>query len=100
MSLNSKALVGVPVRTKIGQTIGKLASLEIDPDTGRISALRVRVRGFVPGLLDDETFVGWSQVVSMDEKEIVVVDAFVPAGATLAKNDFVSPPAHLKEQSS
>ncbi|MBI5654912.1 PRC-barrel domain-containing protein [Candidatus Uhrbacteria bacterium] len=99
MNLNSKALVGVPVRTKAGQLVGKLSSLEIDSETGRISLLRVRVRGMVPGLLDDEAFVAWSQVVSMSEKEIVVVDASVPATARLAKSDFAAPSAHLKEQS-
>lgn len=86
MVINSKSLVGVPVRTAAGQMVGKLASLEIDAETGRISVLRVRVRGMVPGLLDDESFVAWSQVVSMSEKEIVVVDAIAPATARLVKS--------------
>jgi len=99
MRLNSKALGGVPVRTKAGMAVGKLASLELDSDTGRLTALLVRVRGMVPGLLDNELIVAWSQVVTMSDKEILVADNIAPAGASLAKNDFAAPPAQFKERS-
>ncbi len=85
MKLNSKVLVGVPVRTKMGLAVGRLASLELDSDTGRLTSLLVRGKGVVAGLLEDQLVVSWSQVVSMSDKEIVVQDNFSPAGAVLAK---------------
>jgi len=98
MNLNTKTLVGTKVITQSGMAVGKLASLELDGDTGRVTALKVRTRGMVPGLLDNELIVAWSQVVSMSEKEIVVVDNLSRANAVLAKKDFAAPPAQLKEQ--
>jgi len=98
MNLNSRALVGTPVRTRSGTPVGKLASLDFEAETGHLAALRVRVRGMVPGLLDDEILVAWSQVVSLDEREIVVEDASVAARASiLARKDLPAASAHLKE---
>lgn len=99
MLLNSKTAMGLPVRTKSGIQLGKLASFDLDAETGRLTALHVRVRGMVPGLLDDEAIVAWPQVVTMDDKEIVVVDSFATRGVTLAKKDFASPAANFKERS-
>lgn len=99
MNLNSKTLVGTPVRTRSGTPVGKLASLDFEADTGRLAALHVRVRGVVPGLLDDEALIAWSQVVSLDEREILVEDAAVVAGqAILARKDMAAPSAHFKER--
>lgn len=99
MHLNSRAMVGTPVRTRSGTPVGKLASLDFEADTGRLAAVRVRVRGVVPGLLDDEALVAWSQVVSLDEHEAVVEDAAVRAGpAILARKDMPAPSAHFKER--
>jgi len=99
MNLNSKNVVGTPVRTRSGTPVGKLASLDFEADTGRLATVRVRVRGMVPGLLDNETLVTWSQVVSLDEREVVVEDAAVSAGsAILARKDIPAAPAHFKER--
>jgi len=99
MNLNSRSLVGTPVRTRSGTPVGKLASLDFEADTGRLAVLRVRVRGMVPGLLDDEALVAWSQVVSLDEREIVVDDAAVTVGSSvLARKDLAAPSAHFKER--
>lgn len=99
MNLNSKTLVGTPVKTRSGTFLGKLASLDFEADTGRLAALRVRVRGMVPGLLDDEALVAWAQVVSLGEREIIVEDAAIKAGsAVLAQKGMPIAPAHLKER--
>lgn len=99
MNLNSKSLVGTPVRTRSGTPVGKLASLDFEADTGRLAVLRVRVRGMVPGLLDDEVAVAWSQVVSLDQREIVVADAAATAkSAVLARGDMAAPAAQFKER--
>jgi sporulation protein YlmC with PRC-barrel domain len=101
MNLNSKSLVGTPVRTRSGMPVGKLASLDFEADTGRLAMLRIRVRGVVPGLLDNEALVAWPQVVSLGEREIVVEDAVAKRGtATLARKEMHIASAHLKERTS
>ena len=78
MLLNSKSLPGLPVRTRSGQAVGKAVSADIDLDTGRVAAIRVRTRGLVPGLMDHELSVAWNQIVEMTETEIIVQDGTVP----------------------
>ncbi len=87
MVLNSKDLSGVPVRTKSGVLLGKCASLDLDSDTGRLEAIRVKARGFVSGLLGDVLVVPWSSILELNDKLIIVADAAVPAGATVLAAD-------------
>ena len=85
MVLNSKALTNIPVRTKSGMAVGRFASLDLDADSGRLMAIRVRVPGVVPHLLDDEVIVQWAQIISISEDEVVISDASVPVGRWLAQ---------------
>lgn len=82
MHVAGRRLVGVPVRTRSGKDIGKLSDILIDGETGRIAFVLVRARGFIPGLLDQELRIAWSQVISISEKEVIVTDGSVPTGAT------------------
>ena len=84
MLVNSKKLTGLRVVTKSAAVLGRVASLDIDSESGRIETFRVRTRGLVAGLLEGELMVHWSQVVEMTEKELVVSDAAIPAGARIA----------------
>ena len=80
MQTRSQKLHGIPVNTRSGTWIGKLADVSIETDTGRVDAILVRSRGFIPGLLEGELRISWSQVVSLSPKEVIVVDNVVPQG--------------------
>ena len=82
--LNSKRMVGVPVKTTSGVPVGSVASLDFDEETGRLAILYVRARGVVSKLLEDELVVSWSQIVTITESEVVIKDAYVPQGVTVA----------------
>ena len=87
MVLNSKRLGGTLVRTKSGERLGKVASLDFDADTGRLAAIHVTPHGAVASLLAGELLVAWSSVYSMSEEEVVVEDSVVPVTARrLAKS--------------
>jgi sporulation protein YlmC with PRC-barrel domain len=90
MQVNGRKLVNIPVKTKSGQALGRLSDIVIDADTGRLSFLQVRVRGFIPGLMDQELRIAWAQVVSLSDKEAIVADAAVEA---LARNRIAIAPA-------
>lgn len=77
-----RRLVGMPVRTRSGQVIGKLIDVVMELETGRLAFLLVRARGFIPGLMDQELQIAWAQVISLNEKEAIVTDGSVPSGAT------------------
>ncbi|OGL74082.1 hypothetical protein A3E39_00625 [Candidatus Uhrbacteria bacterium RIFCSPHIGHO2_12_FULL_60_25] len=81
MVVNTKQLVGLPVVTRGGVAVGKVAGFDIETETGRLTALRVKARGLVPGLLDQELLVAWNQVVEIAKDKVVVQDGVVPVGA-------------------
>jgi len=88
MLVNTRDMVGNPVRTKTGLLLGRLKSLDFDAETGRLDALHVKIRGPVPGLLDDELIIAWVQVISMNDKEIIVADNFAEQGAAKVRKWF------------
>lgn len=80
MIVNTKHLIGLPVVTQGGVSVGKVSGFDFDTDTGRLAALRVKARGIVPGLLDQELAVAWSQVVEITKDGVLVQDGTVPLG--------------------
>lgn len=83
MNIHSKELIGLPVHTRAGLAIGKVASLDVDMDTGRIAAFYVKSGNLVTGLLADELMVSWASVIELTSDALIVADNTVPAGATL-----------------
>ncbi len=101
MIVNSKKMAGVPVRTEAGFSVGKVVSFDLDGDTGKLTVFRVRIPGAVPALLDQEAMISWSQIVSMSDQEVVVVDAVVREMAAAKANPrMAAPPAHLSQTES
>ncbi|KAA0207003.1 PRC-barrel domain containing protein [Candidatus Uhrbacteria bacterium] len=98
MILNSKAMSGLPVETRSGQSLGRIASFDVDADTGRIKTFHVKSGNLVSGLLGDELMVDWGQVLELTEMRLVVADSAVPAGErALAKAATAAPPATFME---
>ena len=83
MNINSRVLIGLAVETNSGKAIGKVASVDVDADTGRIAIFHVKAGGLVAGLLSDELDVSWDAVIELTSEKLVVADATVPQGATL-----------------
>lgn len=81
MRLNSKAFAGTPVQTRSGQTLGKVASVNFDSESGRLAGICVKTRGLVPGLLDQELFVAWDQIIEITATAVIVQEGTIPVGA-------------------
>ncbi|GEM_PF-1180264 len=88
MLVNSKRLSHALVRTRSGTSVGKVSSLDLDAETGRLVTLHVRVSGVVLGLLDQETLVAWSQIVSLSETEVIVEDTAVTSASARFAESF------------
>jgi sporulation protein YlmC with PRC-barrel domain len=82
MTVNSKAMAGVPVRTRSGELLGKVGSFEFEAETGRLTAIRVRSRNLLKEVLEDDLFVSWDQVLEVTLEAVIVADATVLAAAT------------------
>ncbi len=83
MNMNTKDLIGLPVQTRSGIAIGKVVSLDMDVDTGRVVSFHVKSGNLVTGLLSDELMISWASVVELKPKALIVADNTVPAGASL-----------------
>lgn len=86
MNLNTKDLIGLAVQTRSGSAIGKVASFDVDADSGRIVTFNVKPGNLVTGLLADDLMISWASVLELTPKALIVSDATVPVGAkALAK---------------
>jgi sporulation protein YlmC with PRC-barrel domain len=94
MVVNTKKMTGTPVITKSGMTLGKVASFDIERESGRLHAIRVKTRGLVPGLLDQELTVAWAQILEVAQERVVVTDAIIPAGGSKIAARVPSPAPH------
>ncbi len=81
MTLNTKAILGIPVETRSGQSLGRLGSLDVDSETGRVKTFHVKSGNLVAGLLGDELMIAWDQVVEWTSERLVVVDSALPVGS-------------------
>ena len=59
----SAALAQKTLTMATGDAVGKVASIDLDADTGRLHTLWVKTRG-ISGLLEDELAVSWNAIVS------------------------------------
>lgn len=83
MLVNSKRMEGASVVTQSGTRLGKLFSHELDAETGKLTSIIVRPIGKVTAFLSSDLLIGWSQIVSMSEEKIVVLDTAVNAKESL-----------------
>jgi len=77
MIVNTKEMAGVPVVTRSGQPVGKVASFDVDAETGRLAVLRAKTRGLLPGLLSDELLIEWNAIIAFGTERVIVADAAV-----------------------
>lgn len=89
--VNTKEMAGVPVLSKTGSPLGKVASFDLDPLTGRLMTMRVKTKGLMAGMIADELMISWDAIVEMDQKKVVVIDQAVSAGSHVAASAVRAP---------
>jgi sporulation protein YlmC with PRC-barrel domain len=72
--LDDKTLLRLPVETKSGAALGRVAGFEFDVETHAIVRYRVRPRGLAAGMLKKPLLVAREQVLSVDDEKMVVDD--------------------------
>ena len=92
---------GAPVFTEQGLSVGKLASVDFEADTGKLTAIHVSHHGIISGLLSDELVVPWSSIVEIKKDQVIILDTAIPSEArSIAKQPAANPNPLLKEQAS
>lgn len=85
MLLSVSRLIGLPVKTKNGQFLGRIKDLEIDPNNFTVVKYLVVGSGwlkkfFVPTLVIDK-----SQVIEITAQAMIVVDGLIDKGAIVGE---------------
>ncbi len=87
MRFRDSDLRGVPVVTRSGQKVGKLAAIIVDSDRHEVAQYAVARSLLLAKIVPDELLVHPSQVVSLDGERMVVEDGAVAerAAAEMAR---------------
>jgi len=72
--LDDATLLKLPVHTKSGTHLGKVAGFDFDVETQAIVRYRVRPRGLAARLLKSPLLVAREQVLSIDAEKMIVDD--------------------------
>lgn len=72
-----KQLRGIPVETKRGQRVGRLSGFVIDPRTHAVAQYVVSKNRFLSALIPGELLIHSTQVISLDNEKMIVVDGAV-----------------------
>lgn len=98
MFVNTKDMAGVPVETKSGEHVGKVASFDLDCATGQMVSLHVKTKGLVHGLMADELIVPWTSVLEMTPEKAVIQDGLIEERFhSLARMPATPNPTMMKE---
>jgi sporulation protein YlmC with PRC-barrel domain len=81
MRYRDSQLIGAPVVTESGASVGRLAGLIVDAETHEVIQYAVKKSGTLEIILPKEFLVNRTQVVSIAEDRIVIKDSVVTEGA-------------------
>jgi uncharacterized protein YrrD len=84
MRIIDKELRGIPVETRKGERIGKLAGFVVDVDEHAVVQYVVNKTRWLSAILPGELLVHPSQVISINDERMVVKDEAVTVKAAAA----------------
>jgi len=70
-------LINLSVETKSGNALGSVNGVDIDAETHCVKTYRVKSKGIIKRLLNDELLISSTQVISIDKEKMVVNDNVV-----------------------
>lgn len=74
MDLHEKQLIGLQVRTKSGENLGRVYDFIFDSDTGILKKYLVCNSFIAKNILGNELIIDKEMIIEINEKEIVVDD--------------------------
>jgi sporulation protein YlmC with PRC-barrel domain len=77
MIFNTKIIIGRRVETRSGEAIGKVASFDIELETGHLHVMHVKHGGLVAGLVSEELLVPASAILEITKECVVIADGIV-----------------------
>lgn len=85
MIIKWQNLINLPVETESGNSLGHVSGVDVDIESHSIKNYRVKSKGIIKGLLNDELLISPAQVISIDRDKMVVYDSAVSEKSLRAK---------------
>ena len=83
MYISAQHLIGLPVETEHGETLGRVTDFELDVESHLVQKYHVKSGGIIHGLFGDTLLVDRSEVIAITREKMVVEDGvYVRATAT------------------
>lgn len=77
--LQNKKIIGLPVYTQSNFYLGKISAFEVDPISQMI--INYHLKGnFITKIVQGELIINREQVISLDEKKMIVEDNVIKEG--------------------
>lgn len=83
MQLGQKQIIDLLVRTQSGQPLGHIKDMEIDSNNLQVSKFIVSPGAFIEKIFKENLVIDRSQVIEINQKEMVVEDSLVRGLATV-----------------
>jgi sporulation protein YlmC with PRC-barrel domain len=84
-------LYNLPVESESGGRLGVVIGIDLEAETGSVHRYRVKSRGLIKGLLNDELLISPTQVISIDLDRMVVADSVTTEREMAGKKIAVAP---------
>ena len=81
MLLSDNQLKKVRVETQSGQYLGIIIEFDLETETGVIEKYYVKSKKIIGGLFEDKLIINKSQIISLDDKKMIVEDGIVKVTA-------------------
>jgi len=85
MMIDEKTLLGLPVVTQSGQSVGKVRGFQLDAASHAIVQYAVRRHGLLNDLLPNNLIVHQNQVLSLTNEKMIVEDLVLEQRAGVKK---------------
>lgn len=79
MILTAKQIIGLPVYTKMGQSLGKVISFEVDTNTHLVSAYLVKSHSLMARFFQESLLIHTEQVITLKKDRMIVQDTLIPS---------------------
>jgi len=85
MLLSDNQLKKIRVETQSGQYLGTPLGFDLETETGVIEKYYVKNKAIIRGLFEGKLIINKSQIISLDDKKMIVEDGVVKVAAKAKK---------------
>jgi sporulation protein YlmC with PRC-barrel domain len=91
MNLRKNQLINLPVYTQSGQKLGRVVDFELNCELQEVIKYYVRGENIIKELIEKELIITAEQVISIDDKKMIVEDLVIKEKEAVGEKATVQP---------